>query len=177
MQLIDTILFWYHAHGGTLEPSPKLLLVDDVVSHVLKTYKVVAGKKHIELEHTLPEKVTVWADEDMLSVVLRNLVSNAVKFSPLMNKVTVAAEVDHSDYVRLKVIDHGAGMPEGHLERIEKQGVSVSTKGTLDEKGTGLGLSLVLRFCALTYLQLYSEQTPGGGCTMVLEIPKHAPVA
>jgi signal transduction histidine kinase len=174
LQLIDTILFWYHAHGGTLDVSPKYVSVESLVAQALKTYKAVAGKKQIEFVSLVPHEITVWADEDMLSVVMRNLVSNAVKFSPQMNKITVEACSKDASTVCVKVIDHGAGMPEGLLDRIKKDGQSVSTKGTLDEKGTGLGLSLVLRFCALNHISLHSEQTQGGGCTMVLYLPKHA---
>ncbi len=169
LQLIDTILYWYHSQVGTIKPSKKALSLSTLLEAAIAVYRPVAEKKHISILHRQdPSRVV--ADEDMLSVIIRNLLSNAIKFSPQGASIHIFTE-NLGDQVWLRIRDEGDGIEEEILKQINLRGQVVSKKGTMHEKGTGLGLALVFRFCKQNDIPIEVETLPGKGTTFLLKLP------
>lgn len=169
LQLIDTILYWYHSQTGSIKPLKKPVSLDQILEAVVTMYQPVAQKKHIsfDLQNTTH---TIVADEDMLSVIIRNLVSNAIKFSPKGSVIHIPIEkVDNE--IWLRIIDQGEGIEEEVINQINSRGQVVSKKGTMHEKGTGLGLALVFRFCKQNNIPISVNSKPGEGTTFTLKLP------
>jgi signal transduction histidine kinase len=169
LQLIDTILYWYHSQDGTIKPSKKALSISTLLEAAIAVYRPVAEKKRIAILHQQdPSRVV--ADEDMLSVVIRNLLSNAIKFSPQGASIHIFTE-KLGDQVWLRIRDEGDGIEEEILKQINLRGQVVSKKGTMHEKGTGLGLALVFRFLKQNDIPIEVETLPGKGTTFLLKLP------
>ncbi len=170
LQLIDTILYWYHAQGSNMDVKKNPLLLHELVERSVSVYRAVADKKMVFVKIEIDPMLEVNTDEDMMSVVIRNLVSNAVKFSPKGGKVTVISTVTE-EVATLCISDQGGGIPTEVIEMIQKRGQAISSKGTLGEKGTGLGLALAFRFCKACDVNLSINSTNNMGTTICLTFP------
>src|SRR5690606_912094 len=106
-----------------------------------------AARKNIFLRKQVDGSLNVWADQNQLHVVLRNLIHNAIKFSPVNESVEIRATAD-GHYCHVTVKDSGVGMTEEEIEAITGPGHPFSKSGTEQEKGTGLGMLLCKEFIA-----------------------------
>src|SRR5690606_18230883 len=148
--LLESLLTWAMAEGGRFVYHPinfELKQSSKIVCDVLKS---LAMKKQIALIDRIPDGVKVNADINMITSVLQNLVSNALKFTPTnqQGQVILYADVE-DDLVRIQVQDTGLGMTEEQMHNLFKPDLVVSLKGTAEEKGAGLGLVLCKRFVDL----------------------------
>src|SRR5690606_30786866 len=116
------------------------------------------------------ENSSVVADKNMLELIIRNLITNAIKFSRQNTKVLVTCEVQERD-VKLSVQDFGTGISEENLKKL-KQGISFTTRGQANEGGTGLGLLLVRESIKKNGGTLSVQSTQGEGTTFSITIPK-----
>ena len=113
--------------------------------------------------------IHIFADRDMTSLVIRNLFSNAIKFTPENGTVTIGANETGSS-VEMFITDTGAGMDEATLKKVRSSNY-FSTKGTANEPGTGLGLMLCKEFLLKNNGQMHIESQPGQGSTFTVYIP------
>lgn len=111
-----------------------------------------------------------WADKNLFSAVLRNLVSNAIKFSGVASKIEVRATEKDQEII-VSVTDFGIGIRKESLKDIFKVDSKITTNGTLNEKGTGLGLALCKEFVDINKGKLWAESEPGKGSTFYFTIP------
>ena len=137
-----------------------------------------AAQKHITLSSLIEKNTLVYADYAMLSAIFRNLISNAIKFTPKGGKVTLQAKEcgrcqSNGDFVEISVVDNGVGMSEERVQRLfdigEKHKSSIGTSG---EKGTGLGLILCQEFVERHGGKIWAESQPGQGSTFTFTLPK-----
>lgn len=170
-ELLENLLQWSRSQSGVLKFNPREIALKQTFNNVIHLLGETAGAKNIELEIMLPEEeLVVYADQDMLDVILRNLISNAVKFTKQGGKVQLIAEPDGA-FVLIKVTDNGIGISEGirnQLFRIDKY---TSTHGTQNETGTGLGLILVKEFVEKHGGEIGIESTLGKGSTFYFTLP------
>lgn len=143
--LIENLLFWSRSQLGKLEIlieplDPKQMMMDNVTM-----LQSVAEKKEITLRMLPYEGPQLMGDRFTITTVLRNLISNALKFTPRNGTVTVSAECKDGS-VRVSVQDTGKGISKTDQEKLFNPGKNVSTPGTENEKGTGLGLILCKEF-------------------------------
>ena len=132
-----------------------------------------ANKKEIEINYDIPEDLKVYADENMLGGILRNLASNAVKFTPKGGKVTISAKsLDHT--VECSLRDTGIGMNRQMKENLFNMDVNTSRKGTEKEPSNGLGLILCNEFVEKHGGKLWVESEEGKGSTFYFTIPYNA---
>ncbi len=175
--LLESLLNWAISEGGRFVPHPinfQLKQVSKIVYDVLNT---LAVKKNIQLIDHIPEHLKVFADMNMITSVLQNLVSNALKFTHMdgSGKVVVSArQVDN--HVEITIQDTGLGMTEAQIEQLFQRRIAVSFKGTAGEKGTGLGLVLCKRFVELNQgeIQVTSKEGEGTQFTVVLPAAQDA---
>jgi len=170
--LLDNILGWVKTQmvqGNELITSDIDLknTVDDVIKISLQSAK----QKNIELVNLIPEQVFAKANQDNLSLVIRNLVNNAIKFSFIGQKIEVTAH-ESKESVSIVVKDYGIGMSENVLEKLFKLNTLHTTKGTNNEKGTGLGLLLVKFSVEQMNGKLTIKSEPNIGSEFIITLPK-----
>jgi len=139
--LLENLLQWSVSQYGHLECRPHPIKYNQLVADLLDLFQHNAEKKNIALESDLPERFQVYADEDMIKSVLRNLVSNALKFTHPGGRVLVSVR-RKQDKIYTAVTDTGLGIPPQRQETLFNMGLNTTTTGTAKEKGTGLGLIL-----------------------------------
>ena len=130
--------------------------------------QIAAGKKGIVIENNTDPLLNVWADKNIISLVLRNLISNAIKFSG-SGKINLSTSF-YNGIVSLYVKDNGVGIPVEKLKKIF-DGYVESTYGTNKEKGTGLGLVLCLEYLKAMDSTLHAKSMEGEGTTFWMTLP------
>ena len=133
-------------------------------------YIAVASQKNIKLNMHVDKDLTINADQDMIKTIVRNLTSNAIKFTPEGGEVQLIAKKDNSIAV-IKVKDTGVGIKEDDIKKLFKVKENYTTRGTNEEQGTGLGLIICYDFAKLHggYIQINSK--PGQGSEFEVVIP------
>jgi signal transduction histidine kinase len=149
--------------------------VFEVVERVLTIQQILAEKKSVTLVSRVDPSVYVTADNNMLELIIRNLVNNAIKFTPGGGQVLIMLKVDNG-ICQLMVIDNGIGIDTTHKEDIFSL-KSHSTFGTNNEKGIGLGLVLCKELQALQAGDLWFDSVPGKGTTFYATLPIADPAA
>lgn len=171
-RLLENLLEWSRMQQGQILYNPRKIDVYATVNAVMTLLDANASQKKIALECTISEGTTVYADDDMLQAVLRNVISNAIKFTRGGGKVTVEAR-DRDDWVEVAVRDSGVGMSEEKLQKLFHVGEQqISTPGTVGEKGTGLGLILCKEFVEKHGGKIWAESEAGTGSTFRFTLPR-----
>ena len=159
--LMENLLQWAKSQMQTLEVSLTTVNMKSVANEVYKQLKGQADEKNIRLINNIKKDLFIVGQEDMLQLVLRNLVSNAIKFTPSEGCIHMAADI-HDTNAEISVKDSGIGLSADDLAKIEHNEY-FTTRGTCSEKGTGLGLMLCKEFLAKNNgaLHITSEQGVG----------------
>ncbi len=170
--LLESLLTWAMAEGGRFVYHPinfKLRQVSNIVCDVLHT---LALKKNIELVNGVPDDLNIYADINMMTSVIQNLVSNALKFTDVDGSGKVFIEAQQADAnVEITVRDTGLGMTEQQMANLFHPRITASFKGTAGEKGAGLGLSLCKRFVEINQGQITVSSKEGVGTTFKVLLP------
>ena len=168
--LLDNLLQWAKTQRGTFALHPRIINLHEAFCQVMEAYKPRVEEKEISLTTCLENKeISIWADPAAVQVLLRNLVDNAVKFTPKGGSICLCAE-QKKDLTLLKVIDTGVGIKPEIKKNMFRPKSRPST-GTAGEKGTGLGLLLVRELMKLHGGKLRIESEPGKGSTFTLCFP------
>jgi signal transduction histidine kinase len=143
--LLENLLDWSTSQMGEIRFDPKKVEIISVVRENLELVKSNIDSKNIQIDISVPEGLRVLADENMVHNIIRNLITNAVKFTPDNGLIKVFTEVK-DDYCSLNIADNGVGISKENLENLFRIDKHVSTPGTHNEKGSGLGLILCKEF-------------------------------
>jgi signal transduction histidine kinase len=130
-----------------------------------------AKAKQIQLNIEIANDVAVFADSHMLQIVLRNIITNAVKFTPKGGKVTVSATKENNNTAKISVRDTGIGINPDMLGKLFKLNEKTSRKGTDGEPSSGLGLILCWEFVELQQGKIWAESEVGKGSTFHITVP------
>jgi signal transduction histidine kinase len=160
--LLENLLNWARMQQGRIPFEPRQFQLCPVVAGETEVLKFTADGKNIQIINKVPENLQITADEKMVSTILRNLISNAIKFTPKNGEVNVSARVIPGA-VEVSVSDTGMGMTSEAIENLFRIETSISTKGTENEKGTGLGLLLCNEFVHKHGGRMWVESTLGIG--------------
>ncbi|KQM76270.1 hypothetical protein ASE74_19660 [Pedobacter sp. Leaf216] len=163
--MMENLLNWAASQMQGFNPYLESLDIHYLVAEVINSLQDVAGQKHLNINNLVPEKSICKADENMLSLVLRNLISNAIKFTPNGGLIEITA-AGLENYMELKISDNGIGLTQVQVNHFNKPGylgAGVSTLGTNKEKGTGLGLLLCRTFIGLMDGKISADVNPSGG--------------
>jgi signal transduction histidine kinase len=167
--LMENLLHWVKSQMSAESTVPQCLDMHAIAEEVINVQQLQASSKNIAIHCAIPKKSTAYADRDMVKLVLRNLVSNAIKFTPADGKITLQLKPEGS-FCRVFVKDNGIGMDEETIERISQNNY-YSTNGTASESGTGLGLMLCKDFLSRNHGSLAIESKPGKGSTFSFLLP------
>ncbi len=168
--LVDTLLQWSRTQLGTTEYKPERIEIGIVSSNIVSILKINAEEKDIVISVDIDNTLIGWADKDLYSAVLRNLVSNAIKFSRVGSVITVSAKTN-KQFIEIAVSDTGVGITKENLEKIFNVDKNISTKGTFNEKGTGLGLVLCKEFVEINRGTIWAESKLEKGSTFKFTVP------
>jgi PAS domain S-box-containing protein len=150
--------------------NPVMLNLHTETKATLGMLNVTAEAKGIQLENKIAADTSIYADREMIDTILRNLVSNGIKFTPRGGKVSITAH-QQGDWLEVQVKDTGVGMKEKDLKALVEGEIHYSTKGTEGEKGTGLGISLCKEFVEKHGGKLWAESAKEKGTTFFFTLP------
>jgi signal transduction histidine kinase len=142
--LLDNLLYWAKSQMEEASIEPEIFDVQEIADNKIGLFEKQAMAKNIVLENKINSKVSVFADKNMVDLVLRNLMANAVKFCNIHGKITIAA-TQKSEFLIVSVTDTGNGISSENMEKLFGN-QTFTTRGTSNEKGTGLGLMLCKEF-------------------------------
>ena len=142
-----------------------------VVNQKIDFFFIVAENKQITLLNYVPKSIEVFADPNQIRTVIRNLIANAIKFTPANGRVTVGAQNDN-DFVTIWVKDTGLGMTDEQINRLFENKTHFTTRGTAGEKGTGLGLLLCKDFVEQNGGKIWVTSELDKGSTFYFTLPK-----
>jgi len=171
LKLLDNLLQWARMQTGRLKPEPEKFTIDTIIREVIQFYQIYAHEKQINLEFKPSPEKEVFADKNMIKTVLRNLVSNAIKYTAPDGVVSIATD-DSDKNVAIVVKDDGVGMTQETIEKLFHLDQGYTTRGTANEKGTGLGLILCKEFIEKNGGVLHVESERGLGSIFHFTLPK-----
>jgi signal transduction histidine kinase len=169
--LVENILFWTASQLKGVTVKRENFLTETLIDENLHLFQTIAANKNISLVRRGPEGVLVHSDRHILNLVIRNLISNAIKFS-FKDSVIELVISDEADRVIVTVKDHGMGMSQATIESLMNPETTVSSTGTRNEQGTGLGLALCREYLELVDCSLTIESKEGSGSSFAILIPK-----
>jgi two-component system, sensor histidine kinase and response regulator len=164
LDLLDHLLQWSRTQTGHIDYRPHKLHLVEVVKDTVDLLHLAAANKEITLSVQVPEEIFVYADGNMLSFILRNLIFNAIKFTNRGGHVQISAR-GAAKMIEVSVADNGIGMNQQSLQKLFKIDSYHSTNGTANEMGTGLGLILCSEFVEKNGGNIRVDSTPGQGTT------------
>jgi two-component system, sensor histidine kinase and response regulator len=170
--LMDNLLQWAKAQMQTTISEPQEVNLSQSIEETLNLIRLQAKHKQIRIKNHTKDYVFGYTNKDMINLVLRNLLTNAIKFTPLKGTVSVGIH-EHASFIEVYVRDSGDGIDPDALMKINNNSF-YTTNGTASESGTGLGLMLCKEFLARNNSQLHIESNPGKGSVFSFSVPKCA---
>ncbi len=170
-ELLDNLLEWSRAQRKTISFKQQQLDLNELIRKNIELARATAEKKGIILEASTSGSVMVMADDYMVNTVLRNLISNAVKFTSENGTIQILTKTA-TKTVDVSVKDSGMGMSEEVLRDLFQIDISVSRKGTSGETGTGLGLLICKEFVEKHNGAIHVTSKPGEGSTFSFDLPR-----
>jgi len=170
MDLLLNLMEWSRSQTGRMEFNPEYFDLVSCINKIILLYVDIAGQKSITIKNILPHKASVFADNAMISTVLRNLISNAIKFTIPGGKIIVSA-MEKQNEIIFSVSDNGVGISKNSIEKLFRIDQSYSTTGTNEETGTGLGLILCKEFVEKHNGKIWVESEEKKGSTFYFTLP------
>jgi len=169
-ELLHNLLDWALTQSGRLTVSGECIKVEKSVNEAFLSLNSHAALKGIELLNSTAPDTKVFCDLNMFSTVLRNLISNAIKFTPENGRVNISADKSET-IVSIIVEDNGVGISEENLIGLFNIETHFSTRGTQNERGTGLGLIVCKEFVEKNNGSINVESKPGAGTRFIVTLP------
>jgi len=170
LRLLENLLAWSRIQTGQTQPQPGNIDISSVVEQTISYYQDQLNKKNISLNNNIPFGIIAFCDEQMGITVIRNLISNAIKFTPEDGKVRIGAS-SNDKFVEVSVADNGVGIEPEDLEKLFRIDETFKTRGTEGDKGSGLGLILSREYVEMNGGTIHAESTPGKGSTFTFTLP------
>lgn len=171
--LLMNLLDWSRSQSGKIAFRPENVNVRGLLQDVVGLYEPMAEKKHIQLLINQSADLHVYADMQMLSSILRNIVSNALKFTYAYGTVAVTAKNNADGTLMLKIADSGVGMTEEQVENAFTVKSGSASYGTNNEEGTGLGMLICKEFIDIHNGTIQIKSALGVGSVLVVLLPLH----
>ncbi|MEI6175041.1 MAG: HAMP domain-containing sensor histidine kinase [Bacteroidota bacterium] len=162
---------WSRMQRGLVEFTPSEMALNSKIDGFIRVLTDATHTKHITVGNEIPEGLKIYADERMLEPTIRNLVANAIKFTPKGGRVTISASPAHDQSVVISVNDTGIGMSQTIMDNLFRTGEKVSRLGTEDEPSSGLGLLLCKDFVEKHGGRIWAESEEGRGSTFFFTLP------
>jgi PAS domain S-box-containing protein len=171
MALLMNLLEWSRSQTGRMEFTPEYVEMGSLINEVTDLLNDAAEHKSITISKEIGRNLTAFIDKAMISTVLRNLISNAIKFTNMGGKILISSQQNDHELI-ISVSDNGVGIKKKAMNELFRIEESSSTLGTKNEKGTGLGLILCKEFVGKHKGKIWVESDPGKGSTFHFTLPK-----
>ncbi len=171
-RLLEDLLEWSKLNMDSFDPDLMKLDLFDEAEETISLLKINAAKKNVQLENQIQPGCEIYSDASMVQLLLRNLISNAIKFSPPGGDIKVSSK-ENDGYVEISVADNGIGIQPDKIPLLFRLDAKYSTEGTAKEKGTGLGLVLCKEIVDKLKGQIRVESQPGKGSTFTFLLPRN----
>ena len=169
--LLENLLTWSRTQSGTIKYNPSTLDLHPIIEEIHHILHGGVEKKGLVFHNLIPEGSFVSADRNMIHTVLRNLISNAIKYTPEQGSISVSV-TPGKDCMEVRVKDTGNGIPEDKQKKLLEFGEFYSSSGTAGEQGTGLGLIICNDFIKKHGGKISFESTEGKGSTFIFTLQK-----
>ena len=175
LDILNNLLDWARVQGGSLKSDKSNFNLSNLLNKNIEGHSPQALAKNINLRSDFDLNLSVYADEKMISTVVRNLISNAIKFTPDGGEIVISSKeivVNHKKVIETQICDNGIGMSYEELNKLFKIEHNFISKGTNNERGTGLGLILCKEFITQNdgNIRVESELTLGSRFIFNLKI-------
>jgi K+-sensing histidine kinase KdpD len=171
LNLLDNLLTWSRSQIGRLDCNPIVFHIRNIVNETIFLLSKNAMNKNVRLSSLIRDDTMVFADMNMITTVVRNLMSNAIKYTPEGGSISIE-DSDKGNALEISVSDTGVGMNSEDMEKIFRIDMRYSTPGTAKEQGTGLGLNLCKEFVEKNGGMIGVESEPGKGSRFYFTLPK-----
>ncbi len=168
--LLENLLTWSRAQRQKIIVTPKIISLHFIVDRCYSLLHQTAAQKGIYLKNNISSDTVIYADEEMITTVIRNLVSNAIKFTARGGTITSSSEMNE-DSIVISINDTGVGIPKENMPFLFQPDENHTQLGTEGEKGTGLGLIICKDFVEKNNGKIWVESEPGAGSTFYISLP------
>jgi len=179
--LLDNLLTWSQTQTGKIKFNPQSFQLNDLVRSNIELFKLKCSEKNISIKFVSNSLNIAFADMDMLNTVIRNLISNAIKFTHENGEIEIYTtetpnqnnSILEKPSIMLSINDNGIGINYEKLKKLFTIDQTVSSLGTNKEKGTGLGLAICKEFIEINGGKIWAESIEGKGSSFYFSIPQH----
>ena len=171
MYLLSNLLEWSRSQTGRMEYNPEYVRLSSLIEEAVEMLTYSANQKSITIKTTLHKSAITFVDKAMVGSVLRNLISNAIKFTYKGGEISIEV-IPVEEMYQISVSDNGTGIVDSELDNLFKIDKYYSSKGTNNESGSGLGLILCKEFVARHKGSIWIESKQGNGTTVFFTLPK-----
>lgn len=168
--LLDNLLNWAMQQQGHFPNVPEKVNVTEMIDEIIGMFSNMANGKLVSLTSEISEAVYLWVDRNSVHTIFRNLINNAIKFTPESGSISVKATINIG-MAEIKVTDSGIGIPQSKLDKLFNLNGEGATYGTAGEKGLGLGLQLVKEFMDMNNGSISAQSVEGQGTTFLVRLP------
>ena len=168
--LLDNLLNWARTQTDRVKYEPESLKIKEIVEDTIEVFKYRTERKKIRIDIFDNSLLMAYADKNMVMTILRNLISNAIKFTPQSGKIQVEINIKNEMLIT-SVTDNGVGIDKKVLKDLFDLSKSVSSEGTHGEKGSGIGLIITREFIRMNGGELSVKSEPGKGSTFSFSLP------
>jgi len=169
--LLGNLLEWSTMQRGMTDFRPEQFLLLSKIKKCVELIIDPANRKSINITYNIPESLMGYCDMHMFDTVMRNLVSNAVKFTPMGGEIDISASVSDESSILVQIKDTGIGMPAEMISKLFKLNEDISRRGTEGEPSSGLGLLLCKEFVVKNGGKIWVESEVGIGSSFCFTIP------
>ena len=169
-ELLENLLQWSRTQTGKIKYNPQYIDVNEIIDENISLFSPKAKEKNVLIDNKVNFNLIVWADYNMTNTVIRNLLSNALKFTNSNGKIRLYYKTN-KEHVYLSVEDNGVGIDKEVQERLFNIDSLYSTFGTINEKGSGLGLIICKEFAEKQYGNITFESEEGKGSVFTFSLP------
>jgi len=171
LKMADNLLNWARIQMQDVNIQRSKINVEEVLKPIISLYLGISSKKDIQFSSKLDENLFIYADPDQLTFIVRNLISNAIKFTKKQGNINIISYSEENKVI-IRIEDDGVGMPKKIKENVFNLENKYSMKGTDGESGTGLGLMLCLEFLKMNdgEIEIESEKDKGTIVTLTFEL-------
>jgi signal transduction histidine kinase/ligand-binding sensor domain-containing protein len=170
LDLLENLLTWSRSQRGRIKYDPVRFNLSSLVQENINLHRLLAEKKGIMLLSSEQNEVYAYGDRDMINSVIRNLVTNAVKFTDRDKKVEIQLKPGEKE-IEVCIVDEGIGIPSEQLEKLFRIDEKFKSTGTAGEKGTGLGLIICKEFVEKNGGEITVQSAPGKGSVFSFTVP------
>jgi signal transduction histidine kinase len=172
--LLENLLTWSRTQRGNINYNPEYEDLHDIVNYTIEHLNVQSERKNIDIINNIRKRTVAYFDPNLTSTILRNLISNAIKYSNENSKVEISLKNGFDQFYSIDIKDSGIGINENKLNKLFEVGRNISTSGTRNESGTGLGLVICKEFAQRQGGDINVKSKPGIGSTFSLLIKKES---